>query len=78
MCEGRSKVGSGTLTGQVHNAGDDDDRPPHQGHHGQHLGHAPQTHGSVQVPLLQAVLGLKETRGQVSGGWGVGGRPAVP
>lgn len=48
----------GRLTGQVDNAGDDDDRPPDQRHHGQHLGHATQTHGAVQVALLQAVLGL--------------------
>lgn len=46
------------LTGQVNNAGDDDDRPPNQRHHGQHLGHTTQTHGAVQVSLLQAVLGL--------------------
>lgn len=53
------KVRFGTLTGKVDNAGDDNDRPPDQGHHGEHLGYASQTHGTVQVPLLQTVLGLK-------------------
>lgn len=33
------KVRFGTLTSQVDNAGDDNDRPSYKRHHGEHLGH---------------------------------------
>lgn len=50
-----------TLTGQVDDAGDDDEGPAHQRDHRQQLGHAAQTHSPIQIALLQTVPGLEHT-----------------